>query len=59
MYTNQGEAPLIDDVNDAEDLESTREAFSLLGEHSAPLGPLGACAVCVREGMSSNVRFVF
>ena len=31
MYTNQGEAPVIDGVNDAEDLEETREAFTLLG----------------------------
>ena len=33
LYTNQGEAPVIDGVNDAEDLGETREAFTLLGEY--------------------------
>ena len=31
-YTNQGEAPYIDGVDDAEDLIQTREAFTLLGQ---------------------------
>ncbi len=31
MYTNQGEAPEIDGVSDVEDLQVTRDAFSLLG----------------------------
>ena len=34
LYTNQGEAPVIDGVNDAEDLEETREAFTLLGGYN-------------------------
>lgn len=32
FYTNQGEAPLIDGVDDAEEFMNTREAMSLLGE---------------------------
>ena len=31
-YTNQGAAPVIDGVDDAEELMNTREAFSLLGK---------------------------
>ena len=31
FYLNQGEAPYIDGVDDAEDFATTREAFSLLG----------------------------
>ena len=34
LYTNQGEAPVIDGVNDAEDLVETREAFTLLGGYN-------------------------
>ncbi|XP_077994009.1 unconventional myosin-Va-like isoform X2 [Glandiceps talaboti] len=30
-YTNQGENPIIDGVDDAEDLDDTKEAFTLLG----------------------------
>ncbi len=31
LYTNGGEAPVIDGVDDAEDLNATREAFTMLG----------------------------
>ena len=31
LYTNQGEDPLIDGVDDAEELMATREAMTLLG----------------------------
>ncbi|XP_070536020.1 unconventional myosin-Va-like isoform X2 [Ptychodera flava] len=31
LYTNQGESPVIDGVDDADQLDDTKEAFSLLG----------------------------
>lgn len=31
-YTNQGQSPIIDGVDDAKELCDTRKAFSLLGE---------------------------
>ncbi|XP_064645972.1 unconventional myosin-Va-like isoform X4 [Lineus longissimus] len=31
FYTNQGQSPIVDGVDDAEELETTREAMSLLG----------------------------
>jgi len=34
MFTNQGEAPYIDGVDDLEELASTRQAFTLLGINS-------------------------
>ncbi|XP_036432367.1 LOW QUALITY PROTEIN: unconventional myosin-Va [Colossoma macropomum] len=32
-YTNQGKSPVIDEVDDAQEMQTTRRAFSLLGIH--------------------------